>query len=182
MIHQHKDELQHLIGISRKPAKEKLKPIETEPEKKKQQGEILIFNYSDSYFGIFTEFVVEVIDNASMLKIPKAKKYVKGLLNFQNEIIPVFDLNELLFKQMSSDNKVFIIIIQMNNVKKGFLVDKIVSIIESGDLSLLKNTESLHLSHQIFIDQIYKENDKIISVLNIEKLLKSKEINNIEVV
>lgn len=108
--------------------------------------------------------------NLEITRVPKAPRYIKGVINLRGEIIPVMDLSmRLKMPEMVLTGNSRIIIVKADDIKMGLLVDGVNEIVTIDD-SLLK-TDTSEGAGDDFILGVGKVSDGVITVLNVEKIL-----------
>lgn len=95
------------------------------------EHQLLMFKLNQIYFGLETEFVIEIVrlQDAKIFKMPKMKADIKGLLALRGSVYPVLDRR---LDQGINEKETRILIINYNHVTIGLIVDEVVSYL-SGD-------------------------------------------------
>ena len=95
----------------------------------KKDGELLqlvTFSTGDEEFGVDILKVQEIILPMAITKVPKAPEFVEGVINLRGKVIPVIDLRRRFgFKPKAQDKYTRIIVIEINQMIVGFVVDSI---------------------------------------------------------
>lgn len=126
--------------------------------------------------------VNEVIVLPEITPMPKAPIYMKGVINLRGSIIPIIDLRLALNMEEVEYNKqtcVIIVKMQIDNNEKmvGFIVDCVSEVFEI-PLGSIENAPSYgEKLDDDFLKGIGKVKDKIIMLLDIDKILSNKEAN-----
>ncbi|TBR25575.1 MAG: purine-binding chemotaxis protein CheW, partial [Candidatus Nitrosotenuis sp.] len=79
-------------------------------------------------YAIPIEQIREIRAVESITKVPKAKSYVKGIINLRGSIIPVIDVKEKLGLDSGTNinsSKQRILVAEVNNSLTGLLVDEV---------------------------------------------------------
>lgn len=111
--------------------------------------EVLLFSLSDEKFCIPLKFVEAIEHTGQITVVPKARKYISGLVNIRGNIIPVVDMSKFLNLDKKIQMNKFILI---NNQKQSIAiiaddVDDVISIdekdienimVEESNFSLVK--------------------------------------------
>ena len=100
-------------------------------ENEKQRNKYVTFKSGNEYFGLKIEYVNEIIVYQEITEIPESDDYVKGLINLRGKIIPVIDVR-IRFKQepMEYTDRTCIIIVNVNDIVVGLIVEKIAEVVE----------------------------------------------------
>lgn len=137
----------------------------------------LVFRLGDEEYGIDISKITTIIEkDMSIARVPKLPPFLKGVINLRGEIIPVislrlkFDLSEDVF-----DTETRIIIVKMDEISAGLIVDSVAEVIELDE----ESTESIaNIAGDLSVDYITgvgKAGDRIITLLNLEHLVSLKE-------
>ena len=56
----------------------------------------LLFCSDNLLFGVSADYVVEIITNHAITKLPLVPNYIRGIINLRGQIIPIVDIRLLL--------------------------------------------------------------------------------------
>jgi purine-binding chemotaxis protein CheW len=137
----------------------------------------LVFRLGDEEFGIDINKITTIIEkDMNIARVPKLPPFLKGVINLRGEIVPVislrlrFDIPEDVF-----DSETRIIIVKMDEISAGLIVDSVAEVIELDE----ESTESIaNIAGELSVDYITgvgKAGDRIITLLNLEQLVSLKE-------
>ena len=134
-------------------------------------------------YGIPIRKVQEIIGMMEYTPIPKTPEFIKGVINLRGKIITIIDLRlKLGFKKVAYNDRTCIIIVEVEveNTKKvlGFVVDIVSEVLDIKAEQIEEFSQEEVGQEKKIIDGIAKINDKIIMLLDMEKLLTKKEITN----
>lgn len=104
----------------------------------KQRNKYVTFKSGNEYFGLKIECVNEIIVYQKITEIPESEEYIKGLINLRGKIIPVIDIR-IRFKQrpMEYTDRTCIIIVNVNDMVVGLIVEKIAEVVEIKEEDIL---------------------------------------------
>ena len=108
--------------------------LDTVNEHDTQKSKYMTFKSGNEHFGLKIQYVNEIIQIPHITAIPETEDYIKGLINLRGKIIPVIDVR-LRFKQEAYqyDDRTCIIVINVNAVIVGLVVEKIAEVVEIKD-------------------------------------------------
>ncbi|ONI37762.1 chemotaxis protein CheW [Candidatus Epulonipiscium fishelsonii] len=89
------------------------------------------FEMDNQNYGIDIQSVQIIERMKSIMRVPKAPYYVRGVMNLRGEIIPVIDIRRLFsmdFQEETDNTR--IIIITMEDSMVGLIVDKVKAVVE----------------------------------------------------
>ncbi|HCL50128.1 MAG TPA: chemotaxis protein CheW, partial [Clostridiaceae bacterium] len=114
-------------------------------------------------------------------KIPESPDFIKGVITYQDEILPIMDLKK---KFNLSDTKLKdnpkIVVVKSEDKKVGLIVD-LVSEVMNVDDSMIEEAPSIvkGISNE-YISGMIKLNDRIIILIDTEKILTNDEMSKIQ--
>jgi purine-binding chemotaxis protein CheW len=138
--------------------------------------QLVSFQIGTEMFAVSIAAVQEVIRMTHLVKIPKSFDFVEGLINLRGKIVPVIDLRKRFGMEVRNPGALSrIIVTEFKGVTVGLQVDAVCTVLRT-DLSFFEETPAFVSSiDQKFIKGIIKQKDKIIMVLDLEKLFSPGE-------
>lgn len=132
----------------------------------------IMANQKKEEYAIPIEQVREIRAVESITKIPKAKSYVKGIMNLRGLIIPIIDVREKLGLGTEKTNsaKQRILVAEINGTLSGLLVDEVDQVLRLQTNDIEPSPQNVLESHN-YIKGIAKSNDKLIILLDVVSLL-----------
>ncbi len=109
----------HVVGVKEL---EKMQAVSDEIQ-------VVAFRLNDELIGTHIEKVVEITKNKDITPVPKAPKFVIGVMNLRGKIVPVVTLKEKLGLKDTSDyegKELRIVIVDTDLGEIGIVVDEIV--------------------------------------------------------
>jgi purine-binding chemotaxis protein CheW len=99
---------------------------------------LVVFRLADEEYSVGVDVVQEIIRvPETLIRVPKALDFVEGLVNLRGAVLPVVDLRTRLGVARSErDEQQRIIVLIVNGVRTGFIVDSVTEVLRvtSGDL------------------------------------------------
>lgn len=133
--------------------------------------EIVEFRIGENYFGINVAKVKEIIPFTKPTSIPNSHPCIRGIFKPRDEVITAVDLPRYLnFPEEKSDQARYIIS-HFNQITVGFLVDAVVGIHRISWEKVEKPDETIFSGHEGIATGIVKLEEKLIVVLDFEKIL-----------
>ena len=144
-----------------------------ENTEKVETKKYLIFELGNEQYGIDT-MQINIINRMNQItRVPNMPPYVKGVFNLRGEILPVISLRIKFDVPEGVENPNWrIVIIRFEDMLLGFIVDKILQMIDLAD-DQLENI--INVSENVareYISGVGKYDGKVVTILNIEKLIK----------
>lgn len=142
-----------------------------------QHGRYLTFSLEKEEFGIAINYVNEIIGMQKINDIPEVSSFVKGIINLRGSIIPIIDMR-LKFKkpQAEYDDRTCIIIVDIDGISAGLIVDKVAEVINIEDTAISPPPDFRTGFQNRYINGIGKLEDNVILLLDCEKIFKDDEL------
>ena len=136
----------------------------------------ITFNLGQERYGIELKEGKEILIPPEITRVPHTPAYVKGVINLRGGVITVLDFKDILGienDQIYEQEDQRIIIITIENITVGFIVDNMQGIlkIEGEDIERENNNET----NSEFIKGIYTENNKVIPIIDLKRLILSRK-------
>ena len=146
----------------------------------------IIFNVGNEEYGIDILRVHEIENMSNVVRIPNAPNCILGIMHLRGEVIPVYSLREHFnisddVKKSSGeeDDVDKLVIVSVDNVKIGFLVDKVKEIIELQDSDIHNTPKIVKNEDTSYIAKVACIQGKIIVLLNVDTIIKRDDLNDI---
>ncbi len=140
---------------------------------KDEYEQVVGFILHRELYGIDILDVEEIIKPVDYTYVPNTKPFVMGVINLRGKVIPVVDLRKrfgFMAQPINADSR--IIIIAHNEYNVGFLVDKIEKVYYVEKKSIEPTPPNIPQNIEKYVKGVGKMPKKIITLLNIEELLK----------
>lgn len=138
----------------------------------KHTEKFLVFTLDNQQLGIELIKTVSIIKyDIKLTRVPRAPKYIKGVINIRGKIVPIIDLREKLgFNAVNFTKETRIIILEIENNYFGVIVDIVDGVYELTYKSVYDITNRLNNKVNNYISRVCQKDEKIISILNIETI------------
>lgn len=145
------------------------------------ENKYLTFFCNDQLFGLSIAHVVQIVGMQEITPIPESLDYAKGIIHLRGSIIPVIDTRLRLKKSETQyDERTCIIISTIGDLTMGFIVDGVDEVINvEKDLIAVPPKSSLDTANR-YITGIATIHNKVILIMDIQKLFTASEIEQIE--
>ena len=131
--------------------------------------QIVVFKLGDEHFAVETDRVQSINDIMSITRVPKAPKYIKGLINLRGSIKSLVDLNLLLNVNRENEQN-NIIILTVEDEEIGILVDEVEEVLDIEEKSIQKLDKDVDKT-QPYLKGILNYEDKLLTIIDIDKIL-----------
>ncbi|HEX2935531.1 MAG TPA: chemotaxis protein CheW [Bacteroidales bacterium] len=142
----------------------------------------LSFIVGNELYAVNVSKVLEVLEKQTISRVPNAPQYIKGIINFRGDIVPVFETRDKfnLPTRIESDACVIIVLDLSQNTeifRIGAMVDKVKDVLEIDDSEIKPvPTMSKEFNTQ-FLKGIYKLSNNFILLLDVEKVFTTEEMD-----
>ncbi len=148
--------------------------------KNKHKNTFLSFHIGKEIFAISVKKVLEVLEKQHITEIPDVPDYVKGVINFRGDILPVID-TRIKFKIPIIDDQHFVVIVMEiseneKNMRVCAIVDNVQDVIAVDDVDV-KPVPELGLKYKKdFLTGMIKTETSFVMILDINKVFTFEEI------
>lgn len=131
------------------------------------------FVIGEGFYAIPVLEVQEVVKPQILTPIPLAQDHVRGLINLRGQIVTSISLRKLfkLEERLNADH--MNIIVKSKDSLNAFVVDEIMDVIDVKSTDLVSPPETITPQIRKYIDAVYKTEDKLILLINLETIFKS---------
>ncbi|SCY04998.1 chemotaxis protein CheW [Alkaliphilus peptidifermentans] len=145
------------------------------------ERQYVIFKLDKEEYGVDIMHVKEISEFKESVKIPNSPKFVDGIINYRGVITPIINLRRkfhLELKENTAD--VRIIIINLSEKQVGFIVDDASQVLTIDEKDIDPAPDLIADIDQRFISGIAKVDERMVILLDLEKVLSEEEKKNIE--
>ncbi len=131
------------------------------------------FQSNNTIFGVDAMDVIEIITNCNIRAIPMTPIFVKGVINFRGEVLPIMDLKYFLSSEKTQQtNNTCIVVLKRDDIAIGLMVEEVLQVREV----FLYGKKQIPTSEIVKVtsSMVKLEDGVIMLVLDIDKLLHMK--------
>lgn len=122
--------------------------------------------------GIPVLEVHDVLSKQTITKIPKSPEAVAGVLNLRGQIVTAIDLRKRLkLKDREDDNEEMNVVVEFQSEPYSLIIDKVGDVLSLADDAFEKNPVTLEACWQEVSAGIFRLEEELLVILDIEKLL-----------
>ena len=139
-------------------------------------GQLVTFRLGQETYGIDIFKIREVIHLQRISTIPKSPKFVEGVIEVRDQVIPVVNLKKRLGIQDKGGDKQRIIILDLEDQFMGVIVDDISKVlrIDSKNYEILPDTV-MREKEKACVTRLGKTEDGLIILISPEHILNRRE-------
>ncbi len=151
-----------------------------------QKGKFLTFSLGNEEYGLPIVKVQEIIGMMKITSIPRTPIFVKGVINLRGKIIPIVDLRlKFDIKEKEYTERTCIIVVDIKqdqtNRQIGVAVDAVSEVVNIQEDAIEPPPKYDEGEKEEFLTGIGKLEDKVVMLLNTDKVLNFKGLTKIDV-
>ncbi len=142
----------------------------------------LSIKLDNELFALSVHKVLEVLQNQHITKVPNVPEFIKGVINFRGEILPVVEARKkfnMADRQQGQKYVIVVLDLEMNDKKLllGVIADGVNDVLELSDSDIKSVPEMGSNYNPEFINGMVKTETGFLMLLNVNKVFSSEEIN-----
>ena len=142
-----------------------------------ESREYVTLTIAGQWFGIPVLTVQDVLGPRQVAKIPMADPVIAGSINLRGRIVTVIDMRKRLRlpPRENDDDPGMNIVVEHNGNLYSLLIDAVGEVMEVPDDKYEKNPATVDPLWRDFSEGVYRLENQLLIVLNVEKLLETGE-------
>ncbi len=149
------------------------------PENEKE-CKLVVFHLAGAEFGIEIERVREIIRVIEITRMPKAPRFLSGIINLRGKIVSVLDFKRrfgLPACELTMDAR--IMIVEVGDQIVGLLVDKVLEVQRIAMSKRSAPSKNFLTIDAKFLSGVFESKNSFILLLNLERVFNLEEIKNL---
>jgi len=143
--------------------------------------QLVKFYIADEAFGIGIKQIFQILKPQEVFKVPNTPPFIEGLINLRGKVMTVFNLRKRFnMPDKENDEDTKILVIRMDEYLLGFTVDSVSEIVRVQDEDIVETPPTLTNFDKRFLSGVAKVEEKLILLLNLEKILTPDEENQMK--
>lgn len=139
--------------------------------------QLVTFSIGEEEFGVDILKVQEIIRTMEITKVPRAQDFVEGVINLRGKVIPIIDLRRRFgFTSKVHDKHTRIIVIEINNMIVGFVVDSVSEVLRIPAATVEPPPPVVAGVESEYISGVGKLEDRLLILLDLDKLLSNEDL------
>ena len=148
----------------------------TDYTEKENIVELVTFYVGKAICGMDILTVQEINKNMNITHVPQSQDYIVGVLNMRGKIVSIIDLGKKLgLSPVELTENSRNVIVNSKNEHIGFLVDRISDVIQAELDKIEFPPANIGGVQGRFFEGVFKSEDNLIGILNVEEALKEEE-------
>ena len=150
-------------------------------------GKYLTFKLDVEEFGLEILKVQEIIKMMDITRVPRTPAFVRGVINLRGKVIPVVDLRlKFEMDRREGTDKTCIIVVTVRRgggaVVMGIIVDEVSEVLDVAGGSIEPAPEFGGAVDTSFILGMGKVGDRVVTLLDVDKVLSSSDLAEVAAV
>ena len=143
--------------------------------------QLVSFKIGNEEFGVDINRVQEINRMMKLTEVPNSPDFVDGVINLRGRVIPVVDLRTRLNMVRAEHNSnTRIIVVELNSNTVGFIVDEVSEVLRIPKEITEAPPDMVGGVDSDYITSIGKLEDRLLILLDLEKILSTAEFNVLE--
>ena len=149
---------------------------------KSKDMQVVIFSLGGEEYSVDISIVREIIRMVDLTRIPKLPEFIEGVINLRGQITTVIDLRKRFEMEPVVNDNNRIIIVDLKGEPIGIIVDSVseVMTVPPGQIDDMPSIK--HARTQEYLKGICKVDDRILILLDLDKILTELEFTQSETI
>lgn len=142
----------------------------------------VVFKLGSEEYGININLVQEIEKVQTIVPVPNAPRFIKGIINLRGEVIPVFSLRRKFNMEEKQSEESKFINIKIGDKKIALEVDEVEEIhsVEASHIhevpTIIKDTNTA------YVDKVVNLDGRLILIINVKSLLSQEEQDALDII
>ena len=150
---------------------------------KQKELQLIIFKVDKEEFALEIQQVKEIVRLIPITPVPRTPFFIEGIVNLRGQILTVIDLAKRLnLKVNSRTDKSRIIVVALEELVVGMIVDEVVEVLKLPEDSIEKHPEliSPEFRHS-FLKGVGKLDKRLLMLIDVANLFSQEELEDLKV-
>lgn len=141
------------------------------------ERKVIVFQLDNEEYAVSIHQVSSIERMQPITRVPNTAGFVKGVINFRGVVTPIIDLrNRLGMKETEFNELTRIVIAYAGEMEVGLIVDAANDVININEDKIEDATDIAGTVKADYIEGVAKSDQRLLILLNLEKVLTEKEI------
>lgn len=142
---------------------------------------VVIFKINNEEYAIDIMEVERILGYVKPTQIPDSPRFVKGIINYQDDILPIIDTKSrfnLANMDYSKESKIIVVKIEDSYI--GLCVDMVLEVIDISEASMLITPEISKREDNKYLKGIINKDSRIILFLDTNLIIEKSDIESVQ--
>lgn len=142
---------------------------------------VIVFQLQNEEYAVSVKQVGSIERVEPITRVPQTADFVKGVINMRGVVTPIIDLRTRFgLEETNHGEATRIIIVHMNDMEVGLIVDAANDVIDVPENMIEPAPEVLGTVDIDYIEGVAKLNDRLVILLDLQKVLTQFEIDELK--
>lgn len=132
--------------------------------------QLTTFYIGHELFGVKVLSTQEVTGKPTIVPVPLAPSFVRGLINLRGQIATALDLSELFYQTKNHSESEMSVVCKADGNLVSLIVDSIGDVVEIEESSFEHSPETISQHIKKYIKGVYKLENKILSLIDLDSI------------
>ncbi|MEC5422672.1 chemotaxis protein CheW [Virgibacillus sp. C22-A2] len=138
---------------------------------------VIVFQLKDEEYAVSVQEVGSIERIQSITRVPQTDDFVKGVINLRGVVTPIIDLRvRFNIEETEFTESTRIIIVYLEEMEVGLIVDSANDVIDIPENAIEPAPEVIGTVHVDYIEGVAKLDNRLLILLNLQKVLTRQEI------
>ncbi len=156
----------------------------TEEKKQQLSGEtvqVVSFQLGSEEYGVDISQVQEIIRMVEITHVPRAPRFMEGVINLRGQLIPIIDLRTRFgMSRINATKSTRIIVTEIGSKRVGMVVDSVSEVLNIPIENVEEAPEMIAGVGTEYIQGVGKMNDRLIIMLDLTMVISGEEKQALE--
>lgn len=139
----------------------------------------VVFKLGTESYGVDINLVMSIEQQVNIVTVPNSVDYIKGIVNLRGQVIPVYDLKKR-FGIKDGNVSHNTVVVNASGVVIALEVDAVMEISNIDPNNIVDMPVIVKTENTEYLDRVARVDDKLIILLDIEKLLSQDEAEGVK--
>ena len=144
------------------------------------ERQLVVFDLNEEAYGVDIGAVREIIRMQEITRVPRAPRFIEGVINLRGKVIPVVDLRQR-FSMPETDRteEHRIVVVDVMGQDIGMVVDAVTEVSRVSEASIEPPSSVITTEDSDYLTGIVKTDSKLIILLDIAKVISADEADKL---
>lgn len=141
-----------------------------------EELQLVVFQLAQEEFAVEVGQVQEIIQMQEITRLPRAPRFIKGILNLRGKILPVIDLAERLGVPTSPTDSRRIVITNLEDQQVGMIVDSVTEVLRVGAGTIEPPPPMIAEVSGAYLRGIARLDERLLVLIDLSKVLSTEDV------
>ncbi|MFA5515865.1 MAG: chemotaxis protein CheW [Desulfuromonadales bacterium] len=149
----------------------------------RREIQLACFRVGGEMYALDIMRIKEIIRPQKLTPVPKAPRFIEGVINLRGVVIPVVDLRKRFDQpKPETDRTARVIVCALSGKIIGLIVDEVLEVRRCSRQEIQPSPQFLQGKGTDFFIGVYRRDEELVMLLNLEKILSSDEKIDLEAI